>query len=73
MEENSSVSEQILKMFGYHNLLTRLGIDLPVESVIDRVLQSMPPSYKGFVMSYNMQGMNNTIPELFAMLKAAEV
>ena len=24
-------------------------------------------------MNYNMQGMNKTIPELFAMLKAAEV
>ena len=30
-------------------------------------------SYKGFVMNYNMQGMEKTIPELFAMLKAAEV
>ena len=47
MEENSSVSEYILKMYGYHNHLTQLGIDLPIESVIDRVLQSLPPSYKG--------------------------
>ena len=31
------------------------------------------PSYKGFMMNYNMQGMEKTIPELFAMLKAAEV
>ena len=73
MEENSSISEHILKMSGYHNHLTQLGIDLPIESVIDRVLQSLPPSYKGFVMNYNMQGMNKTIPELFAMQKAAEV
>ena len=73
MEENSSVSEHILKMFGYHNHFTQLGVNLPVDSVIDRVLQSLPPSYKGFMMNYNMQGMNKTIPELFAMLKAAEV
>jgi hypothetical protein len=53
--------------------LTQLGVNLPVDSVIDRVLQSLPPSYKGFVMNYNMQGMDKTIPELFAMLKAAEV
>ena len=71
MEENNSVSEHILKMPGYHNHLTQLGIDLPVESVIDRLLQSLPPSYKGFVMNYNMQGMTKMIPELFAMLKAA--
>ena len=37
MEENSSVSEHILKMSGYHNHLTRLGVDLPVDCVIDRV------------------------------------
>ena len=73
MEENSSVSEHILKMSGYHNHLTQLGVNLPDDSVIDRVLQSLPPSYKGFVMNYNRQGMDKTIPELFAMLKAAEV
>ena len=33
----------------------------------------MPPSYKSFVMNYNMQGMDKTILELFAMLKAVEV
>ena len=73
MEGNSSVSERILRMFGYHNHLTQLGVNLPDDCVIDRVLQSLPPSYKGFVMNYNMQGMGKTIPELFAMLKAAEV
>src|SRR5215216_111138 len=73
MEENSSVSEHILKMSGYYNHLTQLGVELPVDCVIDRVLQSMPPSYKGFMMNYNMQGMDKTIPELFTMLKATEV
>ena len=73
MEENSSVSEHILRMSGYHNHLTQLGANLPDDSVIDRVLQSLPPSYKSFVMNYNMQGMNKTIFELFAMLKAAKV
>ena len=73
MEENSSVSEHILRMSGYHNDLTQLGVNLPNDSVIDIVLQSQPPSYKGFVMNYNMQGMEKTIPELFAMLKVAEV
>ena len=73
MEENNSVSEHILKMSRNHNHLTQLGVDLLVDSVIDRVLQSLPPSYIGFMMNYNMQGMEKTIPELFAMLKAAEV
>src|SRR3954463_509977 len=73
MEENGSVSEHILRMSGYHNHLTQLGVNLPDDSVIDRILQSLPPSYKSFIMNYNMQGMDKTTPELFAMLKAAEV
>jgi hypothetical protein len=73
MEENSSVSEHVLKMSGYYNRLNQLGVNLPDEVAIDRVLQSLPPSYKSFVMNYNMQGMEKTIPELFAMLKATEV
>ena len=73
MEENTSVSEHILRMSVYHNHLTQLGVNLPDDSVIDRVLQSLPPRYKSFVMNYNMQGMNKTIPELFAMLKTAEL
>src|SRR5215216_8142392 len=73
MEENSSVSEHILRMSGYHNHLIQLGVNLPDDCVIDKVLQSLPPSCKGFVMNYNMQGMDRTIPDLFAMLKDAEV
>ena len=73
MEENSSVSEHILKMSGYHNHLTQLGVNLPIDSVIDRVLQSLPPSYKSFMMNCNMHGMNKTIPKLFAMQKSAKV
>ena len=73
MEKNSSASEHILRMSGYQNHLTQLGVNLPDDSVIDRVLQSLSPSYKSVVMNYNMQGMDKTIPELFAMLKAAEL
>ena len=73
MEENSSMSEHILRMSGYHNHLTQLGVNLPDDCFIDRVLQSLPPSYKGFVMNYNMQGMEKTITKLFAMLKATKV
>ena len=73
MEENGSVGEHILRISGYHNHLTLLGVNLPVDSVIGRVLESLPPSRKSFVMNYNMQGMHKTIPELFTMLKAAQV
>ena len=49
MEENSSVSEHILKMSGYNNHLIQVGVNLPDDSVIDRILQSLPPSHKSFV------------------------
>ena len=73
MEENSSVSEHVLKMSGYADRLSQLGIVIPNELGIDRVLQSLPPSFKSFVMNYNMQGMQKTLPELFAMLKTVKV
>ncbi|KAK1641580.1 hypothetical protein QYE76_059385 [Lolium multiflorum] len=50
-----------------------LGIVIPNRLGINRVLQSLPPSYKNFVMNYNMQNMNKEFPELFGMLKAAEI
>ena len=45
MEENSSVSEHILKMSGLHNRLSQLGVNLPDDAVIDRILQSLPEVY----------------------------
>ena len=66
MKENGSVSEHILKMSGLHNRLSQLGVNLLDDTVIDRTLQSLPPSYKSFVMNYNMQGMVKTIPEVFS-------
>ena len=60
-------------MSGYAQRLVALGCPIPNELGVDRVLQSLPPSYKSFVLNYNMQGMQKTLPELFAMLKTAEV
>src|SRR3954466_2261031 len=73
MEEHSSVSEHVLKMSGYADKLVSLGITIPIELGIHRVLQSLPPSYKSFVMNYNMQGMKKSLPKLLSMLKTAEV
>ena len=51
------VSEHILKMSGLHNRLSQLRVNLPDDAVVDRILQSLPPSYKSFVMNFNMQEM----------------
>ena len=73
MEENSSTSEHVLRLSGYYNRLNQVGVNLPDKIVIDRVLQSLSPSYWNYVMNYNMQGMTKTIPELFVMLKSMKV
>ncbi|KAK1609102.1 hypothetical protein QYE76_032775 [Lolium multiflorum] len=73
MEEGSSVSEHVFAMSGHAKKLNDLGIVIPNQLGIHRVLQSLPPSYKNFVMNYNMQNMNKELPELFSMLKSAEV
>ena len=72
MEENGSVSEHVLRMSGYSNCLAELGIVFPLEAISDKVSQLLPPSYKGFVLNYNVQGMNKSLVELFAILKVAE-
>ncbi|KAK1694329.1 hypothetical protein QYE76_011026 [Lolium multiflorum] len=73
MEECGSVSEHVLKMSGHVKKLQDLGITIPNALGIHCVLQSLPPSYKNFVMNYNMQCMDKTLPKIFSMLKTAEV
>src|SRR3954467_14069652 len=73
MEEGSSVSEHAIKMSGYTQRLEQLDCKIPEELKIDRVLQSLPPSYKSFVVTHNQIGSTDTITELFAKLKAVEV
>jgi hypothetical protein len=58
MEEGNSVSEHVLKMSGHAKKLQDLGITIPNALGIHRVLQSLPPSYKNFVINYNMQYIN---------------
>ena len=38
MEENSSISEHLLRMSGYYNRLNQVGVNLLDSIVIDRVL-----------------------------------
>ena len=73
MEENSSTSEHVLRMSKYYNRLNQVGVNIPDKIMIDRVLKSLAPSYRNFVMNYYMQGMKKTIPELFVMLKSTKV
>ena len=60
MAEGGSVSEHVIKMFGYGTRLEALGFPIPAELSIDLVLASLPPSYSGFIMNYNMNGLEKT-------------
>jgi hypothetical protein len=73
MEEGSFVSEHSIKMLGYTQRLEQLDCKILEELKIDRVLQLLPPSYKGFVVTHNQIGATDTITKLFAKLKAADV
>jgi hypothetical protein len=72
MKEGSSVQEHIIQMHGYGERLFALGFAIPYSLSIDVLLDSLLPSYGGFIMNYNMNGMNKSTNELFAMLKTPE-
>jgi hypothetical protein len=72
MAEGSSVSAHVIKLQGYIQRLEVLGVPLPADFGTDMILKSLPPSFAGFVLNYNMHGMNKTLAKLFTMLKVAK-
>ena len=72
MVEGGLVSPHVLKMKGYLDHLEKLGLPISKELATDIILQTLPDSYDGFVMNYNMHNMEKTIFELHGMLKTAE-
>ena len=72
MAEGSSLRKHVIKLVGYAQRLNALGFAIPTTLGTDILLASLPPSYNGFIMNYNMNGLDKTTDELFAMLKTAE-
>jgi hypothetical protein len=60
-------------MHGYGESLSALGFEIPDSLSTNVLLASLPPSYIGFIMNYNMNGMDKSANDLYAMLKTAEV
>ncbi|KAD6796610.1 hypothetical protein E3N88_07506 [Mikania micrantha] len=73
MQEGSSVSAHVLTMKGYIDQLSKLGNPLSNEMAADFILNSLPKSYDQFVMNFNMNAWEKTVPELYGMLKTAEM
>ncbi|KAL4280550.1 hypothetical protein GQ457_03G017310 [Hibiscus cannabinus] len=72
MSEGSPVVAHVIKMMGYIQTLEKLGFALNDELPIDVVLQSLPDSFNQFVLNFNMNEINKTLPQLLGMLKTAE-
>ena len=72
LSEGNPVGPHVLKMIGYVENLERLGFPLGKELATDFILQSLPDSFNQFVMNFNMNDMDKSLPELLSMLKTAE-
>ncbi|KAL0297729.1 UNVERIFIED_CONTAM: hypothetical protein Sradi_6825000 [Sesamum radiatum] len=69
MIEGSFVQEHGVMMLSLVEKLKNLQADFDKEETyIDVILQSLPPSYDKFIINYNMNGLEKSLPELINML-----
>ncbi|KAK9044504.1 hypothetical protein V6N11_058404 [Hibiscus sabdariffa] len=73
MIEGTPVGAHVIKMMGYIQTWEKLGFSLKDELATDLILQSLPDSFKPFVLNFNMNEINKTLPQLLGMLRTAEV
>ncbi|KAL4351861.1 hypothetical protein GQ457_06G015580 [Hibiscus cannabinus] len=72
MSEGSPVGTHVIKMMGYIQTLEKLGFALNDELAIDVVLQSLPDRFSQFILNFNMNEIEKTLPQLLGMLRTAE-
>ncbi|KAL4291322.1 hypothetical protein GQ457_14G016260 [Hibiscus cannabinus] len=72
MSEGSPVGAHVIKMMGYIQTLEKLGFALNDELATDVVLQSLPDSFSQFILNFNMNEIEKTLPQLLGMLRTAE-
>ncbi|KAL4362694.1 hypothetical protein GQ457_04G021260 [Hibiscus cannabinus] len=72
MSERSPVGAHVIKMMGYIQALEKLGFPLNDELANDVVLQSLPDSFNKFVLNFNMNEINKTLPQLLSKLRTAK-
>ncbi|KAK8715416.1 hypothetical protein V6N13_042750 [Hibiscus sabdariffa] len=72
MSEGSLVGAHVIKMMGYIQTLEKLSFPLNDELAIDVIMQSLPDSFNQFVLNFNMNEINKTLPQLLGMLRIAE-
>ena len=72
MTEGTPVQNHVLKMIEQIEKLTGLGMVLEDNLCVDIVLQSLPDSFSQFIMNFNMNKLEVTLPELLNILREAE-
>ncbi|KAL4368227.1 hypothetical protein GQ457_05G022170 [Hibiscus cannabinus] len=72
MSEGSPVGAHVIKMMGYIQTLEKLGFVLNDELTINVFLQSLPDSFNQFILNFNMNEIEKTLPQLLGMLRTAE-
>ncbi|KAK8980543.1 hypothetical protein V6N11_074154 [Hibiscus sabdariffa] len=72
MTEGTPEGAHVIKMMGYIQTLEKVGFSLKDELATDLILQSLPDSFKPFVLNFNMNEINKTLPQLLSMLQTAE-
>ncbi|KAK8555331.1 hypothetical protein V6N12_009479 [Hibiscus sabdariffa] len=72
MTEGTPVGGHVIKMMGYVQTLEKLDFPLKNELATDLILQSLSGSFKPFVLNFNMNEINKTLPQLLGMLRTAE-
>ncbi|WJX67634.1 hypothetical protein P8452_52084 [Trifolium repens] len=72
LSEGSLVGPHVLKMIGYVGNFERLGFPLEKQLATDLILQSLPDSFCQFILNFNMNDLDKTLPELLSMLRTAE-
>ncbi|KAK9043227.1 hypothetical protein V6N11_071574 [Hibiscus sabdariffa] len=72
MSEGSPVGAHVIKMMGYIQTLEKLGFALTDELAIDVVLKSLLDCFSQFILNFNMNEIEKTLPQLLGMLRTAE-
>nr|XP_027124246.1 uncharacterized protein LOC113740935 [Coffea arabica] len=62
MAEGAPVAPHVLKIIGLIEKLAELGFKMDQELNVDLVLQSLPDSFSQFVMNYQMNNLQHTLP-----------
>ncbi|KAL4273131.1 hypothetical protein GQ457_13G017740 [Hibiscus cannabinus] len=72
MSEGSPLGAHVIKLMGYIKTLVKLGFALNDELAIDVFLQSLSGRFNQFVLNFNMNEINKTLPQLLGMLRTVE-